>query len=150
MPPIYSQEDTIIEFFEPLQDVTRQHCDEAARTLIGAPITPCPFQGHFSYSVYAGPQQDRVAQFRSEHLEEEVLQLAHSIFGRFVAKTIRHGFIGDISKLEFLETERIPGVTLIEAFMRSLSQTASLADPHMWRSNLVADFATCVLKLHCL
>lgn len=146
MPPVYTLDGSIAEFFQPLQGVTRQLCDDKAVILVGLPINPCPIQGQFSYAVYAGPDQAKVVQFRSEHLDEETLKLTYSIFGRFVAKTIRYGYIGNPSKLEVFEVERIPGVTLIETQMKSFSQTSISADPQTWRNNIVADFARYELK----
>jgi hypothetical protein len=91
MPQLYTLDGSIAEFFQPPQGVARQMCDTQPTNLVGPPIWPCPIQGAFSYAVYAGPDQAKVVQFRSDYLDQDTAQLAQSIFGNFVVETIRHG-----------------------------------------------------------
>ncbi len=112
---IYSLDSAIVEFFLPLQGVTRRQCDDLAPSLVGPPASPCQIQGAFSYTVCAGPEQTKIVQFRSEYLDMETLEFAHSIFGRLVAKYVQHGYVGNLSRLGVYVMDKIQSVTYIEA-----------------------------------
>jgi hypothetical protein len=49
--------------------------------------------------VYAGPGQTKIVQFCSEDLDMDALELAHTIFGRLVAKCVHHGYVGNPPRL---------------------------------------------------
>lgn len=138
---IYSLDDSIAEFFSPFKEVTRQMCDETAARIVGWPINPCPIQGYFSYIVYAGPEQSKVVQFRSEEVKDETLQLAKSIYGPFVPSTVRHASLGINEKIYVWEADRIPGITYIEANLREFSHLKSSLTQEAWRRNLIMDYA---------
>lgn len=141
MSQIYSLDKTVTNFFLQLQDVTRQQCDELALSLIGPPIRPCPIQGAFSYTLFAGLDGTKIVQFRSEHLDMEILALAHSIFGRFVTKCVHHGYLGHSSRLGVYVMDRIQGVTYIEARTGFDSLVDISEDMRLWQNNVVIDFA---------
>ena len=91
--------------------------------------------------MYAGPQQSKVVQFRSEQLEEETFQLAKSIYGPFVPSAIRHTSLGKDEKIYVWEIDRISGITYVETHTRKFSHMKSTFAQEAWRRNLVTDFA---------
>lgn len=156
-------DDAIDLFFRAWPARTRQDCDAAAAAIAAADaavsvpvaaaevppaVTPLPIQGTSSYSVVAGPNQDKIVQFRTKRLPLKMLELAHSIFGSFVPKTTYHGDLyhgvnaGD-PQLTVYVHERIKGATYAEAGKSSPPRDAIIMSPDIitWRSNAVADFA---------
>ena len=141
MPPIYSLNDSIADFFSQFTGINRELCDEKAEIIAGSPVNPCPIQGQFSYAVFAGAEQSKVIQFRSERLDEETLHLAKSIYGEFVPAATRHSSIGSKDTLEVWEMDRILGITFIESRMGSFAQYENKVGVETWRQNIVMDFA---------
>ena len=77
-----SVEQEIIDFFKQTP-ATRSQCDALAKQLVGGNVVPVAVQGVCSDTVYAGPNEVVVVQFRlkSLSLNEETGRLAREIFG---------------------------------------------------------------------
>lgn len=90
-------------------------CNERAASLLGAPVTPVPIQGAFSYTVVGG-SPTRLVQFRTPEsdLEVNLLHLARSIHGGVVARTICTDSVGRSPPLSVYVIEKLPGVTYME------------------------------------
>lgn len=141
MAQTYTLDNAITKFFAQFQGIDRQQCDELALSLVGPPLHPCQIQGAFSYTLYGGRGQAQVVQFRSEHLDMEVVDLARSIFGGLVATCVHHGHVGSPSRLGVYVMENLPGVTYIEARMAFRSLTELSEEMRLWQRNVVADLA---------
>lgn len=75
---------------------TREACHEFARGLGGA-VVSVTIQGVCSYTVYGGPQSEKVVQFRikSLALSLETASFAREIYGEFVPNVEYRGQLGD-------------------------------------------------------
>ena len=138
---IYSLENTIASSFKHFPPSTRKQCKDRAIALLGGSITPCPIQGSFSYTVYAGAAQDKIVQLRTERLDTVVLKQAYSIFGHFVPKCLLEEDLGGVPGLRFYVMQRAQGVTYLEARMEFPSLEDCSGAFHSWRMNAVGDFA---------
>ncbi len=116
MMPVYSVDSSISTFFASHTNLTQQECDDRAISLIGAPVTPIPIQGAFSYTVVGGSPA-RLVQFRTpdSDLDMDFLHLARSIHGSVVARSTYHGNIGHSQPLSVYVIEKLPGVTYMES-----------------------------------
>ncbi|KAK7987089.1 hypothetical protein PG988_002077 [Apiospora saccharicola] len=96
---IYTLEGAIQDFFNAFggSSVTKSDCDAKAAALVGEPLIPVPIQGHFSYTVVAGPNQAQIVQFRAAQskLDMDILNLAMAVHPDFLPKCTYHGHIGD-------------------------------------------------------
>jgi hypothetical protein len=78
----YSVDQEIGHFFEKTS-TTRIACDTYTKEHRGGDVIPVAVQGVCSYTVYAGPNSEFVAQFRlkSLQLRMETMNLARAIYG---------------------------------------------------------------------
>lgn len=83
----YSVDQEIANFFE-RTTATRSACDTFAREHLGGKAVPVAVQGVCSYTVYAGPDDELVAQFRpkSFRLNTDTVNLARTIHGDFAPR----------------------------------------------------------------
>ena len=112
---MYSVHTPILGFFTSHTQATQQECNERAASLLGAPVTPVPIQGAFSYTVVGG-SPTRLVQFRTPEsdLEVNLLHLPRSIHGGFVARTICTDSVGWSPPLSVYVIEKLPGITYME------------------------------------
>src|SRR6266536_6376765 len=94
--PEYSLDKEIIHFFGKTS-ATRSACDASAKELVGGNVVPVAVQGACSYTVYAGPNQDFVVQFRlrSLRLNLETMSLDRKIHGHLAPQISFEGQIGE-------------------------------------------------------
>lgn len=84
---------------------TAKDCDEyAKRTLQAEDIQPVENQGAYSYTLIC-PSQAKIVQFRIKRFDEEVLALAHQIYGDLVPSVT---FFGDF-QLPVYVSSVVPG-----------------------------------------
>ncbi|KAL9124204.1 MAG: hypothetical protein Q9217_006446 [Psora testacea] len=132
---IYSLENAIRSFFNDCGSLTREECDDRARSLLGGgPIVTSTIQGQFSYTVSSPHAATEVrsgddnssrptsnamiVQFRlsKSKIDLYVAQLAKAIHGDIAAETEYHGEIGQEAgpRLAVYTIQKLPGVTYIE------------------------------------
>lgn len=135
---IYSLEGGISSFFASHQPITQQECNGIAESLVGSPVNPVSIQGQFSYTVVAGPHQNKIVQFRdaSSTLNTELWDLARKIHGSLVPVWTFHGQIGKLSPLFIYVMNKLVGTPYILACHRL--RAPSTAPLH---NNTIEDFA---------
>lgn len=144
---VYNLEREIEGFFE-WASATRSACDDYVKEALGGEVTPVPLQGESSYTVFAGPKGESVAQFRFKSLElkKETIALAQSIHGNLVPQVTFKGQIGeDIEGKEQLRIyfmNRIQGNSYL-GFLLSHCADVPEESPQfsVWRKNVIADIA---------
>jgi len=139
---VYSSGDAVEAFFQDLEGSSKQACDDRAASLVGEPVHPVSIQGQFSYTVIAGPQQDKIVQFRPHSfvLDTKVLQLAAKIHGVSVPACNEHEELGN---LRVYVMDKVQGIAYIEA----RQAYGTLKDPGSQRTNTVLGLARFVQKL---
>ena len=113
---VYSVAAEIKAFFEQTS-ATRVDCDAKAINLVGGNVVPVAIQGACSYSVYAGPSQEFVVQFRFESLplDTDVVNLAAKIYGSLAPTVTYKGTLGEGAQpLHTYVMTRIPGITYLD------------------------------------
>lgn len=83
-------------------NVSRADCDAMAEKIVGLPVNPTSEQGLCSYTVLAGPKQNRVVQFREETLNKVCVddsKQAWEIHGDIVPLCTLEGKIGELTIL---------------------------------------------------
>lgn len=80
----YTTDQEIVEFFKKTS-TTRSACGARAQELVGGNVTPVAVQGSCSYTVYAGPSQEFVVQFRPKSLElkPKMTSIIHMVYRDF-------------------------------------------------------------------
>lgn len=140
---VYSLDAAIEKIFESTSS-TRDACDERAASLVGGKITAVPIQGNCSYTVYGGPEDEFVVQFRLEQLplNLETATLAHQVHGKSAPLTTYHGLLGDPNdRPVFVYTlSRIPGVNYLEFHLADENDENS-EEATVIRKTLVEDLA---------
>ncbi|PYH34414.1 uncharacterized protein BO87DRAFT_358247 [Aspergillus neoniger CBS 115656] len=144
----YSVDQAIASFFE-RTTATRSACDAFAREHLGGEIVPVAVQGVCSYTVYAGPNDEFVVQFRlkSSRLSMETVNLARAIYGEFAPEVITRGQIGKelVGKeaLHIYVMDRIQGISYLDFILAHNNQfPENSAEFSSWRENLVIDCAS--------
>lgn len=143
----YSVDQEIASFFEQTA-ATRSACDTFAREHLGGDVVPVAVQGVCSYTVYAGPNAEFVAQFRlkSFQLNMGTMNLARNVYGHFAPQVAFNGQIGeDIEGKEPLYIyfmSRIRGISYLD-FILAHNSHVSENSPEFssWRKNFVIDVA---------
>ena len=113
---VYSVEAELKSFFEKTS-VTRTDCDVKAIELVGGDVVPVAVQGACSYTVYAGPSQDFVVQFRFQSLplDTDIMNLAAKVYGSLAPSVNYRGTIGEGDQpLRIYVMPRIPGITRLD------------------------------------
>lgn len=144
---VYSVDQEITDFFEKTT-VTRSVCDHYAREHLGGNVVPVPVQGVCSYTVYAGPDAEFVAQFRlkSLRLRTETINLARAVYGHFAPEVAFKGVIGEETEgkepLYIYAMSRIRGMSYLDFILAHSSHVPeNSAEFSSWRKNLVTDVA---------
>ena len=141
----YSVDQEIVNFFNK-SSATRSACDERAKELVGGNSTPVAVQGACSYSVYAGPSDNFVVQFRlrSLQLKTETSRLARETYGPLAPRVSFEGQVGeDIDMKEPLYTyvmSRIRGISHLD-FILAHDLPQNSPENFAWRKTLIADVA---------
>lgn len=141
----YSVDDEIAQFFEKTS-ASRSECDARAKELVGGNVNAVVVQGVCSYSVYAGPKDEFVVQFRLKSLElrAETVTLARDIYGPLVPTTTFKGQIGeDFDTKEPLYVyvmTRVQGISHLD-FILAHNVPENAREWFAWRKNLIADVA---------
>jgi len=143
----YSVDQEIIDFFRKTT-ATRSECDAAAKDLVGGDVIPVDVQGVCSYTVYAGPKQEFVVQFRlrSLSLKPETAALAREIHGDLTPEISFKGQIGadfDVNGREPLNIyvmTRIKGVSRLD-FILAHEEPENSLEYFSWRKTLITDVA---------
>lgn len=117
---IYTLDNAIDTFFsEAGASSSKMQCDEVARQRCGGKIRPVSIQGSTSYTVIAGPSDNKVIQFREETalLDMDMLALAKDIHEDVVASCSDLGWVGNLngSQLAIYEMDRLPGENYVIA-----------------------------------
>lgn len=139
---IYNLEEQIAEFFSE-SSATREACDAYAKEHLGGDVTPVPIQDS-SYSVYAGPNAELVAQFRPKSLQLniELVDIARTIHGSLVPRVEFKGTLGEEEDgkepLYIYVMNRIPGVSYLEY---KLARPAPDAEFYPNRKTFMVDVA---------
>lgn len=143
----YSVDQEIASFFE-RTTATRSACDTFAREHLGGEVVPVAVQGVCSYTVYAGPNDEFVVQFRlkSSRLSMETVNLARAIYGEFAPEVITRGQIGkELEGKEALHIhvmDRIQGISYLDFILAHNNQfPENSAEFSSRRKNLVIDIA---------
>ncbi|KAK4222311.1 hypothetical protein QBC38DRAFT_504140 [Podospora fimiseda] len=141
----YSLNDEIDQFFLKTS-ATRQECDKTAIELVGGTITPAAVQGVCSYTVYAGPRDEYVVQFRVQSLQlpMETAGLAKRVFGDFAPDVTFKGKIGDETEeqepLFVYVMNRMQGISHLD-FILAHNEPENFPEWFQWRKNLIMDLA---------
>lgn len=141
----YSVDDEITQFFQKTS-TSRSECDARAKELVGGNVNPVVVQGVCSYSVYAGPKDEFVVQFRLKSLElrAETADLARDIYGPLVPTTTFKGQIGENVEtkepLYIYVMSRVQGVSHLD-FILSHNVPENAPEWFAWRKNLIVDVA---------
>ncbi|KAK8121776.1 hypothetical protein PG984_010446 [Apiospora sp. TS-2023a] len=144
---IYTLEGAIQDFFNTFggSSVTKSDCDAKAVALVGEPLNPVPIQGHFSYTVVAGPSQAHIVQFRAAQskLDMAIVDLAVTIHPDFVPRCTYHGQIGgDASPLHIYVMEKREGLCSFQSRDSSVKVESAFAARQF---ETVRDFARQVM-----
>ncbi|KAI1454090.1 hypothetical protein F4805DRAFT_337351 [Annulohypoxylon moriforme] len=115
---VYTLDSAIDSFFsEAGVSSSRIQCDEIARQRYGGEIRPVNIQGVTSYTVIAGPSDNKIIQFREQTalLDMGMLALAKDIHKDVVASCCELGWVGNPngSQLAIYEMDRLPGENYI-------------------------------------
>ncbi|KAK4152022.1 hypothetical protein C8A00DRAFT_16641 [Chaetomidium leptoderma] len=142
----YSVEQEILDFFKQTS-ATRSECDTLAKELVRGTAVPFAVQGVCSYTVYGGPNEEFVVQFRLNSLgiKEEVARLARRIFGDLAPDVSAKGQIGQegLGKKEPLLVyvmSRVRGISHLD-FILAHSEPENSPEWFAWRKNLIMDVA---------
>lgn len=143
----YSVDQEIAHFFEKTS-ATRSACDTYVQEHVGGDVIPVAVQGVCSYTVYAGPNGEFVAQFRLKSLElrMETANLARTIYGHFAPQVAFTGQIGDDMEgkepLYIYVMGRIPGISYLDFILAHTSHVPENSPEFSsWRKNLITDIA---------
>ncbi|KAF9894418.1 hypothetical protein FE257_007921 [Aspergillus nanangensis] len=144
----YSVDQDITHFFEKTT-ATRAVCDAYVTEHLGGDIIPVAVQGVCSYTVYAGPHGEYVAQFRlkSHELRIETINLAQTIYGHFVPGVAFKGQIGDdvVDEREpvyIYIMSRVKGMSYLDFLLANNSDIPENSPQFsLWRKNLITDIA---------
>ncbi|KAJ5092357.1 hypothetical protein NUU61_007227 [Penicillium alfredii] len=141
----YAVEQEMASFFRKTSAI-RSSCDARAQELVGGTATPVIVQGVCGYTVYAGPNQEFVVQFRlqSLRLKTEITTLASKIYGSLVSSVSHHGQIGedDLQGREPVAVyvmSRVQGVSYLD-FILAHNLPEKSVEYYSWRENLISDF----------
>lgn len=134
---VYTLDGAIADFFDEFPETTQQECDERAVELVGGPVHPVLIQGVFSYTVMAGPSQDKIVQFRNpaNDLNMDIINLARDVHAELVPTCRADEAIGSLSVYVM---ERLPGITYI---MARFDQEGTTSEIFQQRQNTIQDFA---------
>ncbi|KAI0197548.1 hypothetical protein F4808DRAFT_293324 [Astrocystis sublimbata] len=143
----YSVDSEILQFFAKAS-ATRSECDALAKQLTGGSwdVVPVAVQGVCSYTVYAGQNQEFVAQFRlkSLSLKLETGMLARKIHGSLAPEVSFHGEIGKEADgkepLLVYTMTRIQGISHLD-FILSHNILENSPQWFTWRESLLTDMA---------
>jgi hypothetical protein len=142
----YSLDSEIESFFEKTS-AKRATCDAKAKELAGGNVVPVQVQGACSYTVYGGPDQVCVVQFRlaSLALKPEVAALATEIYGSLAPNISFEGKVGDSGEhgrepLYVYLMSRMRGITHLDFILEHGFPENSLEN-RLWRKNLMGDVA---------
>ena len=141
----YSVDTAVAEFFTQTSS-TRKECDDKAIELVGGKVVPVTVQGSCSYTVYAGPNLEFVAQFRlrSLMLDPKVSTLVRHIYGSLAPNVSLHGQLGlgeDGKEPLFVYTmSRIRGVTHLDSVLKN-DMPRDEQRYRVWRKNLLEGVA---------
>lgn len=146
----YSVDQEITEFFGKTS-ATRSECDVSARELVGGNVIPVAVQGACSYTVYAGPNQKFVVQFRlkSLRLKLETLALARKVYGGLAPLASFKGQIGEDVEADGKEPlyiyviDRVKGVSHLD-FILAHNLPENSPEYFVWRKTLITDVARLV------
>lgn len=130
-------DDEISQFFSQAS-TTRAECDNLARTMFGGMVDPVPVQGGTSYTVVAGPNREKIVQFRylDAQIDMRMLDLARQVHGDIVPEGAALGQIGNDAQqqLAIYQMARLPGenyamvrTSLTEELQSQLATVHSLA-----------------------
>ncbi|EQL33190.1 hypothetical protein BDFG_04636 [Blastomyces dermatitidis ATCC 26199] len=143
----YSVDQEIAHFFAKTS-ASRSACDTYVKEHLGGDIIPVAVQGVCSYTVYAGPKGEFVAQFRlkSLQLRMEIVNLAQTIYGHFVPQVSFRGQVGESADgkepLYIYVMSRIRAISYLDFL---LAQNTRVPENSLkfssWRKNLVTDIA---------
>ncbi|KAI1174369.1 hypothetical protein F4777DRAFT_387634 [Nemania sp. FL0916] len=143
----YSVDLEIAHFFEQTS-ATRSECDASAKELVGGDVVPVAIQGVCSYTVYAGPNQEFVVQFRlrSLDLKSEIVNLARHIHGSLVPDISFKGQLGKATDVTGKEPSciyvmtRAQGISYLDFILK---HDFPMNSPEWfgWRHSMIADFA---------
>lgn len=143
---MYSVDGEIISSFEKAS-ATRSDCDARTQDLVGGTVTPVAVQGTCSYSVYAGPNNEFVVQFRLKSLvlKTEMTTLVNTVYGSLVPSVSYHGQIGedDVHGKEPLSVcvmSRVNGISHLD-FLLAHDLPNNSPEYFTWRENLISDIA---------
>ncbi|OKL61153.1 hypothetical protein UA08_03473 [Talaromyces atroroseus] len=145
---VYSMDSEIAQFFEQTS-VPRSVCDSYAKEELGGEVVPVAVQGVCSYTVYAGPKGEFVAQFRlkSLQLRMETAELAQAIYGDFAPQVAFRGQIGDDGvkgkdPLYIYVMSRMQGISYLTFLLaHSTNIPENSCKFSFWRRNLISDIA---------
>ena len=143
----YSLDQEIGHFFEQTS-TTRLACDTYAKENLGGDVIPVAVQGVCSYTVYAGPNSEFVAQFRlkSLQLKMETMDLARAIYSHLAPEVTFRGQVGDDIEgkepLYIYFMNRIQGISYLDFILAHNSQVSENSPEFsLWRKNLIIDIA---------
>ncbi|KAI0430726.1 hypothetical protein F5Y09DRAFT_307095 [Xylaria sp. FL1042] len=117
---VYTLNNAINSFFsEAGASSSKMQCDDFVRRRYGGQIRPVNIQGLTSYTVIAGPDSNKIIQFREQTalLDMNMLKLAKDIHGEVVPSCSELGWVGDPSgsPLVIYEMNRLHGENYIIA-----------------------------------
>lgn len=142
----YMADQEIVEFFNKTS-TSRSACDARAQELVGGDVRPVAVQGSCSYTVYAGPSQEFVVQFRPKSLElnSTMICAIKMAYGDLVPSVNSHDPIGedDIDGKEPLCAyvfSRMNGVSHLD-FILAHDLPENSPEFCKWRENLISDIA---------
>lgn len=115
---IYDFEHTINSFVADTSPLcSKAECDTFAREHYGGSVKPVDIQGSCSYTVIAGPNADKVVQFRKADSSNNLrpMIVAKRIHGSVVAACSELGRLGEKcgSQLQAYGMEKLPGENYI-------------------------------------
>lgn len=133
-------EPDIKEFFDQGHSTNRASCDDRAREITNAEVSPCIDQGTCSYTVEAKSDPPTIVQFRTsfggtKKIDLSLYEKAREVYGDLVPKCQYHGEIGDLQVYSF---EKLPGVTFSH---HMLTTDPSDFDNKVWRMSLAESLA---------
>ncbi|KAI1368757.1 hypothetical protein F5Y08DRAFT_354012 [Xylaria arbuscula] len=143
----YSVDLEIAQFFEQTS-ATRSECDDYAKQRVGGNVVHVAVQGSCSYTVYAGPKQEFVVQFRLKSLRPKpgTYELAQEIYKGLVPEVSFRGQLGkeevqgEKEPLYIYVMNRLEGISQLD-FILSHDATENSPEWFMWRKSLITDMA---------
>lgn len=114
---VYSPNSAIHEFFNSNTTVSSQQCDEFAISRAGGVPSALHMQGVCSYTVTAGPNKNKLFQFRDENstIDMPNMILAKAIYPEFVPNCKYLGTMGDLQPVYIYKMDYLPGTAHIMA-----------------------------------